>query len=55
MNNIKESYLIAKAIYAKYGVNTDQAIDQLKKIKISLQCWQGDDVQGFLNDMDLSV
>ena len=54
MNNIKESYLIAKAIYAKYGVNTDQAIDHLKKIKISLQCWQGDDVQGFLNDMDLS-
>ena len=54
MNNIKQNYESAKSIYKQYGIDTDQAIEQLKQIKISLQCWQGDDVKGFLNDMNLS-
>ncbi len=44
----------AKAIYAELGVDTDEAINRLAKIKISLQCWQGDDVRGFMNNSDLS-
>lgn len=37
----------AKQIYAKYGVDTDKALDTLKNITISIHCWQGDDVIGF--------
>lgn len=39
----------AKKIYGKYGIDIDAALDKLSKIKISLHCWQGDDVRGFLN------
>lgn len=52
---IKQAYDLAKAAYAKIGVDTDAAIEALKKIKISLHCWQGDDVNGFLfQDIALS-
>ena len=40
----------AKQIYAKYGVDTDKAIEKLKNISVSLHCWQGDDVRGFDTD-----
>ena len=43
MNN----YQIAKEKYAAIGVDTDAAIAKLKDIKISLHCWQGDDVGGY--------
>lgn len=35
--------------YANHGIDTDQALEKLKAIKISLHCWQGDDVRGFIN------
>ncbi len=41
------SYEAAKEKYAKIGVNTDEAIEKLKNIPVSLHCWQGDDVTGF--------
>ncbi len=44
----KKAYQLAKAQYAALGVDVDSAIRQLKKIKISLHCWQGDDVSGFM-------
>lgn len=40
-------YESAKKIYAKYGIDTDIAIQRCKEIPISLHCWQGDDVTGF--------
>lgn len=40
----------AKQFYAKYGVDTDKAIEKLKNISVSLHCWQGDDVRGFDTD-----
>ena len=40
----------AKQIYAKYGVDTDKAIEKLKNISVSLHCWQSDDVRGFDTD-----
>lgn len=43
-------YESAKEIYAKYGVDTDKAIETLKNIPVSLHCWQGDDVRGFDTD-----
>lgn len=46
MNEL-EHYQRAKERYAKIGVDSDQALDILKTIKISMHCWQGDDVRGF--------
>jgi L-rhamnose isomerase len=40
-------YNEAKEIYAKYGINTEKAIETLKKATVSVHCWQGDDVTGF--------
>ena len=47
MENVMKRYEEAKAIYAKYGVDTESAIKRLSEIPVSLHCWQGDDVIGF--------
>ncbi|WP_163873859.1 L-rhamnose isomerase [Paenibacillus favisporus] len=52
---IRKSYEDAKTLYAQHGIDVDQALDKLAQIKISLHCWQGDDVRGFLfRDAELS-
>jgi L-rhamnose isomerase len=45
---ITKAYELAKERYAQIGVDTEKAINALKKIKLSIHCWQGDDVLGFL-------
>ena len=45
--NIKEKYELAKEEYEKWGIDVDKVLDQLNKVKISIHCWQGDDVTGF--------
>ncbi|MGN0242512.1 MAG: L-rhamnose isomerase [Lachnospiraceae bacterium] len=45
--NIKQRYEEAKEMYRQIGVDTDMALEQLNNIRISMHCWQGDDVQGF--------
>ena len=47
--NIDNSYKIAKEIYAKYGIDTDEAIKKALSIPVSLHCWQIDDLTGFEN------
>ena len=47
-------YEEAKSIYAKYGVDTERAIQILKDIPVAMHCWQGDDVIGFDSDEGLS-
>lgn len=37
-------YESAKAIFANYGVDTEDALDTLKNVTVSVHCWQGDDV-----------
>ncbi|HHT36687.1 MAG: L-rhamnose isomerase [Candidatus Wallacebacter cryptica] len=44
---IEQSYLHAKELYAKWGVDTDQVLEELANIRVSINCWQGDDVRGF--------
>lgn len=44
---IKERYEEAKQAYKNMGVDTDAALEALKKIPVSMHCWQGDDVVGF--------
>ncbi len=52
---IVSAYEIAQARYAELGVDTAAALEKLKDIAISLQCWQGDDVHGFeISDTSLS-
>ena len=43
-----------KELYKKYGVDINKALNTLKNTKISLHCWQLDDVNGFENCGDLS-
>lgn len=40
-------YRLAQEQYAQNGVNTEQALDRLAAVSISMHCWQGDDVSGF--------
>lgn len=40
-------YEMAKESYARWGVDTEAAIDRLRTVPVSLHCWQGDDVTGF--------
>ena len=47
---IEKLYLIAKETYAELGIDTDQALEKLAGIPVSLHCWQGDDVSGFEKD-----
>ncbi len=44
---LDEAYGLAKKRYAQIGVNTDEALQTLARVSISLHCWQGDDVGGF--------
>ena len=41
------SYIEAKEKYAKYGIDTEKALETLKNVSVSVHCWQGDDVVGF--------
>jgi L-rhamnose isomerase len=45
--NVKEKYEVAKKEYEKWGIDVDKVLDELNKVKISIHCWQGDDVTGF--------
>ena len=52
--NQKERYEEAKKMYAALGIDTDAAIEALKKVPVALHCWQGDDVTGFDHDGPLT-
>jgi L-rhamnose isomerase len=44
---IEKSYQLAKEQFAALGVDTDKVLTEMDNIKISLHCWQTDDVGGF--------
>lgn len=46
---VEAAYALAKDRYAQLGVDTDQALETLASIALSLHCWQGNDVGGFEN------
>jgi len=48
-NDIMKNYEAAKELYAAHGIDTDKALERLAGIRVSVHCWQGDDVRGFLN------
>jgi L-rhamnose isomerase len=44
---IEKAYAIARETFEAHGVDTEKAIRKLKTLRLSLHCWQGDDVGGF--------
>lgn len=52
---IAQNYELAKRLYGQHGIDVDKVLERLAEIKISMHCWQGDDVKGFLfREQDLS-
>ncbi len=43
----EQAYELARQRYATLGVDTEEILEQLGRVAISLHCWQGDDVKGF--------
>ncbi|MBX4147761.1 L-rhamnose isomerase [Paenibacillus lautus] len=53
--DIARNFEEAKKLYGQHGINVDEILTELERIKISIHCWQGDDVRGFLfRDQELS-
>ena len=48
------NYESAKEHFATWDIDTEQALQRLSDISISVHCWQGDDVVGFENQTGLS-
>lgn len=48
MNHIDQAYELAKERYAAIGVDTEKALKQMGRVRISFNAWQFDDVRGFL-------
>ena len=46
------NYTQARDRYAELGVDTDAAIETARSIPISVHCWQGDDLTGFISGVD---
>ncbi len=44
---IEERYRLAREQYAELGVDTEAALAALRRVPLSVHCWQGDDVGGF--------
>lgn len=47
--HIKRQYEMIRHMYLDLGIDTDAVIAKIRTIPISIHCWQGDDVVGFLN------
>jgi L-rhamnose isomerase len=53
-SRIETAYKAARQRYADLGVDTDRALAELRRVAISMHCWQGDDVGGFENAAGLT-
>ncbi|MCS7090875.1 MAG: L-rhamnose isomerase [Verrucomicrobiota bacterium] len=52
IRSIEKAYQQARERYAALGVDTEQALEKLNSIRVSIHCWQGDDVRGFEGNAD---
>jgi L-rhamnose isomerase len=52
--SVETGYAWAREQYARLGVDAEQALETLRRVPISLHCWQGDDVGGFESDRGLT-
>ena len=52
---VHTAYEEARKRYEELGVDTEEAMRKLDGIRLSMHCWQGDDVHGFINpEVDLA-
>jgi L-rhamnose isomerase len=54
-SSVEARYKLVTEQYAALGVNTDQAMQRLRNVAISMHCWQGDDVGGFESSGELGA
>lgn len=47
-------YSQARIFFADRGIDTERAMERAHRIPISIHCWQGDDVSGFMEKEALS-
>ena len=46
---IHQAYELAKERYQELGVDTEEVLAKVAQLSLSIHCWQGDDVHGFIN------
>lgn len=51
-NSIEIAFDLAAERYAAVGIDVAAALAKLKKVPVSIHCWQGDDVGGFEHDAE---
>lgn len=51
---ILNNYRNAQEAFAEYGVDCQKAIEKFSKVKMSVHCWQGDDVKGLEQTGDVA-
>ena len=44
---VESAYRDARTVFGELGVDTEDVLQRLARIPISIHCWQGDDVSGF--------
>ncbi|PWU68729.1 L-rhamnose isomerase [Gracilibacillus dipsosauri] len=53
--SIRDNFKSAKKQYEKWGISVEDAFEKVKKVPVSIHCWQGDDIGGFeVNQQELS-
>ncbi len=54
LERINKRFDLAKAEYAGFGVDVDAVMAKMDETRVSIHCWQGDDVGGFENGTELT-
>lgn len=51
---MEKEFELAKEAFAAYGVDAEAALARVAKIPVSIHCWQGDDIHGFVGGGELT-
>ena len=51
---MEKAFELAKKQFAAFGVDAEAALERVAKIPVSIHCWQGDDIHGFVGSGELT-
>ena len=51
---MEKAFELAKKQFAAFGVGAEAALERVAKIPVSIHCWQGDDIHGFVGSGELT-
>ena len=51
---MEKAFELAKKQFAASGVDAEAALERVAKIPVSIHCWQGDDIHGFVGSGELT-